>query len=186
MRWSLFVDALLVIQTVNVEVPAWHSILVMVNSPIDGGGASGKIGVFSLDSAAEEAALHELGHVFGLADEYGDLKEDKFDVNLDMHPPDEPCEPNVTIKSDRNLIKWRDLIDSTTAIPTMCNPACPKCDGTPSPVPPEGTVGAFEGAHYYHCGAYRPEHNCKMRNLGHPFCAVCERFIEQEMQPFQP
>ena len=44
----------------------------------------------------------------------------------------------------------------------MSNPDCATVDSRPSPVP-AGTVGLFEGAHYYHCGAYRPEYSCKMR-----------------------
>ena len=52
----------------------------------------------------------------------------------------------------------------------MSNPACSTVDTRPSPVP-TGTVGLFEGAHYYHCGAFRPEYDCKMRALSVPFCA---------------
>ena len=40
-------------------------------------------------------------------------------------------------------------------------------------------MGLFEGAHYYHCGAFRPEFHCRMRALGNPFCAVCRREIER-------
>ena len=49
--------------------------------------------------------------------------------------------------------------------PTCCagrRPAEPGADGNAS--------GLFEGAHYYHCGAFRPEYDCKMRELGVPFC----------------
>jgi hypothetical protein len=58
----------------------------------------------------------------------------------------------------------------------MSNPACAQPDGRPSPVSPD-TVGLFEGAHYYHCGAFRPQYDCKMRNLGVPFCRVCRQVI---------
>ena len=51
---------------------------------------------------------------------------------------------------------------------------------------PVGTVGAFEGAHYYHCGAYRPQWDCRMRALGFPFCAVCRRRITQTLTPYLP
>jgi hypothetical protein len=70
-------------------------------------------------------------------------------------------------------------------VPTMSNPNCANCDGRPSTAPP-GTVGAFEGAHYYHCGAYRPEYNCLMRALDQPFCAACRRVIDNTLQPFLP
>ena len=63
----------------------------------------------------------------------------------------------------------------------MDNPDCTQNDRRPSPVP-EGTVGAFEGADYYHCRAYRPEYRCKMFEHERPFCAVCQRRI-LEMLP---
>jgi hypothetical protein len=47
-------------------------------------------------------------------------------------------------------------------------------------------VGTYEGAHYTHCGAYRPSYNCKMRILGEPFCAVCRREIHEYLIPFDP
>jgi hypothetical protein len=65
----------------------------------------------------------------------------------------------------------------------MANPDCTQCNRGPSPVP-AGTVGAFEGAHYFHCGCYRPEYECLMRDLGFGFCAVCRRVIGQTMLPF--
>jgi len=34
-------------------------------------------------------------------------------------------------------------------------------------------VGLFEGAEYQTTGWYRPQHICKMRTLGYPYCAVC-------------
>ncbi len=73
-------------------------------------------------------------------------------------------------------LKWNWAVSTTTALPTMSNPDCASVDDRPSPVP-AGTVGLFEGAHYYHCGAYRPEYDCKMRTLSVPFCRVCQHAI---------
>ena len=42
-------------------------------------------------------------------------------------------------------------------------------------------MGAFEGADRARCGAYRPEFDCKMRNLGVAFCAVCQEAIRREI-----
>ena len=67
-------------------------------------------------------------------------------------------------------------------IPTMRNPTCSQVDDRPSPVP-KGTPGAFEGAYYFHCGAFRPEYDCKMRNLGVPFCAICREVIRNRIGP---
>ncbi|HKP45959.1 MAG TPA: M64 family metallopeptidase, partial [Pyrinomonadaceae bacterium] len=59
------------------------------------------------------------------------------------------------------------------------------CDPQPSPVA-AGTVGLFEGADYYHCGVWRPEFNCRMRNLSQPFCGVCQQAIVKKLTPFLP
>ncbi|WP_055645501.1 M64 family metallopeptidase [Streptomyces venezuelae] len=57
------------------------------------------------------------------------------------------------------------------------------CDPQANPVA-AGTIGAFEGAGYYHCGLYRPAFNCMMRNLT-PFCAVCQGVIRRTLLPFE-
>ena len=62
----------------------------------------------------------------------------------------------------------------------MTNRDCATVDTRPSTAP-SGTVGLFEGAHYYHCDAYRPEYNCKMRELGQPFCRVCRDAIARRI-----
>jgi len=177
-RRLLVVDSLRVVQTVNGEVPPWHAILVIVNSTVYGG-SGGDVAVYSLAPGAVEIALHEMGHsAFGLADEYEYYAGCGRDANRDHHPAVEPLEPNVTVDGNGATIKWRNLIAAGTA-------DCALCDPQPSPVP-AGTVGAFEGAHYYHCDAYRPELNCRMRVLGQPFCAVCAGVIERTLQPHQP
>ena len=134
--------------------------------------------MFSLAGNATEIALHELGHTaFGLADEYDNYAGcGSGETGRDHHPAIEPAQPNVTIASTRSTIKWRNLILASTPVPTTRNPDCTQCDTQSSPVP-DGRVGAFEGAHYYHCRAYRPEYRCKMYELGRPFCAVCRRAI---------
>ena len=178
-------DATRVVEAVNAHVPAWHVILVIVNSTTYGG-SGGTVAVYSLAAGALQIALHELGHsAFGLADEYEYYTGCGIDTDRNNHPAGEPGEPNVTLETNRDIIKWRDLILPATAMPTMSNPNCANCDGRPSTAPP-GTVGAFEGAHYYHCGAYRPEYNCLMRALDQPFCAVCRRVIDDTLQPFLP
>jgi len=44
----------------------------------------------------------------------------------------------------------------------------------------------FEGADYFHCGVYRPEFDCRMRNINRPFCAVCQQVIVKKLTPFLP
>ena len=181
-RRLLIVDAALVVTTANAQVPDWDAILVVVNHT-EYGGSGGQVGVFSLAPGAVEIALHEMGHsAFGLADEYQSFVGCGIDTDRDHHPGPEPLEPNVTTVTDRATLKWRQLVDGATALPTMANPDCTQCDTRPSTVP-TGTVGLFEGAHYHHCGAYRPEYDCLMRTVGAdlPFCAVCQDAIRQRV-----
>ena len=78
--------------------------------------------------------------------------------------------------SDRQTLKWNWAVGVATALPTMSNPDCASVDTRPS-TGPAGTVGLFEGAHYFHCDAYRPEYDCRMQTLGVPFCSVCRQAI---------
>jgi hypothetical protein len=175
LRRLLVCDASIALQVALAQVPEFSVVVVIVSSTVYGG-SGGAVAVFSLAPGATEIALHEMGHTaFGLADEYpyyaGGDEPDRA-----HHPPVEPAEPNVTIASDRASLKWNWAVSMATALPTMSNPDCASADGRPSTVPP-GTVGLFEGAHYYHCGAYRPEYDCKMRTLSVPFCHICQQAI---------
>jgi hypothetical protein len=181
-RRLLLVNTTTVLNVVNSQVPEWHQILVIVNSSL-WGGAGGTIGTTSIAAGWEGIALHEMGHsAFGLADEYEYWAGCGVDTDRDTYPGGEPAAPNITADSSRATIKWADLIAAGTPMPTTSNTDCSKCDPQPSPVS-MGTVGAFEGARYYHCGLYRPEFGCMMRNLG-TFCAVCRRRIRQTLSPY--
>lgn len=170
-------------QVVNAQMPQAHMILVMVNSTVYGGSGGG-IAVFSLASGANEIALHEMGHTaFGFADEYEYYAGCGIDVGHDHYSGGEPAQPNVTRDSNRATNKWRDLVQAATPMPTTSNADCTKCDPQPNPFP-AATVGTYEGAFYYHCGAYRPQFNCRMRALGNPYCAVCQRVIRQALAPY--
>jgi len=181
----LLLNDMSVVTVVNARVPEWHAILVIVNSTVYGGGG-GTVAKFSLATDANLIGMHELGHsAFHLADEYEYWAGCGIDTDRNHHPAGEPVEPNVTTVNTRATIKWRDLIAAATPVLTTTNPDCTMCDEQPSPVP-VGTVGAFEGAHYYHCGAYRPEFDCRMRNLAAAFCAVCSREIRRTIGPHLP
>ena len=70
-------------------------------------------------------------------------------------------------------------------LPTTKNANCSQCDPQASPVP-SGIVGTFEGADYYHCAAFRPEYDCRMRTLGVPFCRVCQDVILRKLTFYSP
>lgn len=182
-RRLLLPNAANVITTVTAAVPQWHAILVLVNSTVYGGGG-GAVATSSLAPGALEIALHELGHsAFGLADEYEYWAGCGTDTNRDNHPPGEPAAVNVT--TILAPLKWGALVTPGTPIPTTTNVNCAVCDPQPNPVA-ANAVGAFEGAHYYHCDAWRPQYDCKMRSLGHDWCAVCRNRIRNVLGPFRP
>ena len=169
------------LQVAAAQVPEFSVVLVVVNSTVYGG-AGGSIGTYSLATGATEIAIHEMGHTaFGLADEYP-YWAGGAETGRDQHPAVEPGEPNVTTNLNRPTLKWNWAVAAATAVPTMRNPSCATIDSRASPVP-TGTVGTFEGAHYYHCGAHRPEYDCKMRNLSVPFCRICRQVIWNRIGP---
>jgi hypothetical protein len=167
------------------EVPHYTRAIVMVNTTLYGGSGGNPVGAFSTGYipavTAHEVFIHELGHTgFGLADEYGGC----IPGQPNRYTGPEPGEPNVTTITDRATTKWRNRIAASTALPTQSIADCTVCGVLPASPVPAGTVGLFEDAYYAHCGIYRPEYNCKMRDLGEPFCAVCRAAIIDLLDDF--
>lgn len=184
-RRLLLVNTTTALTTASAQVPQWTVALVVVNSTVYGG-SGGAVATFSLAAGAEEIGLHEVGHTaFGLADEYEYFAGCGVDTDRNNHPAVEPAEVNVTVNTNRATLKWRHLVAASTPIPTTRNADCRQCDPQPEPQP-AGRVGLYEGAHYYHCDAFRPQFDCKMRALGFPFCAVCRERIRQILAPYIP
>jgi hypothetical protein len=180
-RRLLTVDTQTALSVAWDRVPGFDMVFVHVNEPRYGG-SGGPVAVFSAHPQAPLVALHEMGHTaFGLADEYPAKAGCSVpDAGHDVHPGPEPDYPNVTLDPLRGRLKWSDLVDAGTSLPTMRTPDPARCDVRPSPLP-AGTVGAFEGADYHRAGVYRPEYDCMMRTLGAPFCAVCRREIRRQV-----
>ena len=184
---ALGVDAALALRVAGKEVPQYNAVLVSVNSTIYGG-IGGGVATFSRAANASDIALHEMGHsAFGLADEYSTLAGcGSGEAGHDVEPATAVLAPNITVGSAGTLtasrVKWNRYILPGTAVPTMSNPNCAQCDLRASPVG-GGVVGAFEGADTYHCGAFRPEFDCKMRTLAAPFCRVCSAVILTRLSP---
>ena len=133
-------------------------ILVIVND-ITYGGSGGYLAVASTHPSCIELVLHEIGHSFGLlGDEY-----DYGTCSVTV----EPSQPNVTMETNRDLIKWNigggpptGWIDLATPIPTLSTS--------------NGIPGLYEGARYCSFGVYRPTYNSKMRSLYFPFEQINE------------
>jgi len=90
---------------------------ILTNSRTYGGG--GIFGLYSTVSAdslwSSYVFIHEFGHHFAaLADEY-------YTSDVAYEPADEivePWEPNVTAQADRDHLKWKDLVEPGTPVPT--------------------------------------------------------------------
>ena len=99
----------------DTHVSAWDAAVVAVNHLEYGGSGNGSngIAVYSVAPSATQIAIHELGHVLGLADEYDDL--------IDRWPGAEPDEPNAT--ADTSAAKWGTFVTATN-LPTWSSTDC--------------------------------------------------------------
>jgi hypothetical protein len=81
-----------------------------------GGGIFGAFATVAVDSAwADYVFVHEFGHhIAALADEYYTSPV----AYAPTGPVVEPWEPNVTALLDREHLKWRQLMDASTPVPT--------------------------------------------------------------------
>ncbi len=140
-------------------------VAILLNDSKYGGG-----GIFNQQSTvaarnpgADYVFIHELAHnLAGLGDEY------VGNVTYETGAPQkaEPWEPNLTALHDPSNLKWRELVEAGTPIPT--------------PSTYVGKVGAFEGGGYEAHGLYRPEVECIMGSRKVvPFCRVCQRAISR-------
>ena len=157
---------------VSVAANARDIVLVLVNDA-EYGGLGGFIAVASTHAAVIDLVLHELGHSFGLlADEY-ETSPPACDTSV------EPREPNVTLETNRNLVKWNQgggppsgWVEPSTPIPTFGATA--------------GVPGLYDGARYCTAGEgmYRPTFDSKMRTLTKPFEQVNEQELVKRIYNF--
>ena len=115
------------------------------------------------NESAEYVFIHELAHnLAGLGDEYVGTVTYETGAPIKV----EPWEPNITALHDPAALKWGDLVEPGTPVPT--------------PMSYAGKVGAFEGAGYESRGLYRPEASCIMGSRKTDnFCRVCQRAINR-------
>jgi hypothetical protein len=107
------------IRDVASQVP-YDLMVIMVNERTYGGG--GIYNLYTTVSAdnkfAEYIMIHEMGHHMGaLADEY-------YTSSVSYEMPDitaEPWETNITALFDKDNLKWKDLVEPGTPIPTPWN-----------------------------------------------------------------
>ena len=107
------------VRNVASQVP-YDLMVIMINERTYGGG--GIYNLYTTVSAdnkfAQYIMIHEMGHhIAGLADEY-------YTSAVSYEAPKitvEPWEPNVTAFLDRTNLKWKDLIENGTPLPTQWN-----------------------------------------------------------------
>jgi len=129
--------------------------VVVINSPnIRSNGGNGVVNL-APDDRRPGVISHELGHaVLGLADEYSDGR------GAQCYWGDAP---NVSMSADLSRLRWSDLVESNTPLPT------------PTRV---DEIGAYSGAAT--CDqAYRPTLDCMMRSNAAEVCPVCEREMQR-------
>ncbi len=100
-------------------VPYDFMVIIVNEKTYGGGGIYNLYTTVSADNLfAEYIMIHELGHhMAALADEY-------YTSSVAYEAPDvkfEPWETNITTNTDRNNLKWKDLIDESTPLPTKWN-----------------------------------------------------------------
>jgi hypothetical protein len=216
MSYNTFGSARYVLTTENTSLKnaaalaPYDFICVLINTARYGGG-----GIFQLYATcfarpeskatawySDYVFVHEFGHEFGgLGDEYytSDVPYTDF-----LQAGIEPWEPNVASDISRDQLKWRDLVNPSTPLPTECNKtkydslaSAPRSLDKNAPGynekrkalasqldrfltdhPLKNVVGAFEGAGYASKGLYRPAVNCRMFSKSLvDFDPVCSRAI---------
>lgn len=156
------------------------------------------------DWQMEYVYVHEFGHSFGgLGDEYYSSQVSYTDFYTKGV---EPWEPNITIQTKKENIKWRNLIPEDVPIPTPWEktqydslererakldrlapdyyekrePLIKKAQEILKNSKYANVVGAFEGAGYVSEGLYRPAVDCRMFSLSlTDFDLVCQWSIKR-------
>jgi hypothetical protein len=151
----------------------YDAILILANAKRYGGG--GIYQLYAISTVDNEFSpfvfTHEIGHSFGgLGDEY---YSSEVTYN-DMYPRGvEPWEPNITALLDSTAVKWGDLVEPGTPVPT------------PDDSTYAGVVGCFEGAGYSAKGLFRPSRDCRMfSRTANAFCPVCRRAIQRVIDSY--
>lgn len=110
--------------------PTERTIILGVVNDKRYGGSGGLFAVTSLNSSSSEVMLHEIGHIFGLADEYVD---EEYAALNNITIEKAKNKPNVDITGDLEQIKWKHFIGLNGY-----------------------TESAFEGGFYLEKGVWRP------------------------------
>lgn len=160
-------------------------LVILLNSNKYGGG-----GIYNLyitasakSSSSGYVMVHEMGHhIAGLADEYY-TSDVAYQVSV---PKYEPWEFNITALLNPASLKWKNMVEQTTPIPTPWQKENYERTGKLRIADEvySGKVGAFEGAGYLSKGMYRPELDCIMFSHSLTFCRVCQEGLNRVLDMY--
>jgi hypothetical protein len=153
------------------QVPYDYPIALVDNGNYWGVGNFNELTAIPSDSSSfTYLLLHELGHFFGLNEEY----ESGGRTELEFAPEiDEPWSQNITFLRDKSELKWRDFVSSSTPLPT------PKFHWSDA-----SSYGAYKGgyAQSQPVGqSHKPGLSCIMNSSG-TFCPICKHAIEEKIK----
>jgi hypothetical protein len=121
------------------------------------------------NSRFEYLLLHELGHYFGLNEEYegGGVTELQFAPGIE-----EPWSQNITFLKDPAKLKWKNLMSRNVTVPTPY-----------SEWRRNRSIGAYLGGYadsYSKTPSHKPGHSCIMES-GKTFCSVCKHALKKRI-----
>ena len=120
------------------------------------------------NTLSPDVLLHELGHAFGLQDEYA------FEDAGEYTGPPKPWR-NISARPEPKNTPWQSLVNQDRDCLTYA--AGNQWEGS------REDVGTFQGAGYDPKERYRPSHTCRMRDPAKDFCTVCSDVILAELDP---
>jgi len=121
----------------KIAVDSPHIIVIIVNDSRYGG-SGGEFSVTSVHNNAKEITIHEIGHVFGLADEYID---ENFIKASDIKLENAAKQLNLDVTNDLSAIKWKHFVNRNGY-----------------------NDNAYEGGYYFAKGVWRPTEESIMRS----------------------
>ena len=178
-RRLLVCNATTALTVAAAQVPEFTVVLVVVNSTVYGG-SGGSVGTYSLASGATEIAHPRDGpHRVRPRRRVPVLRRRQRDRprppprgrarRAERHDQHQPQHVEVALGG---RVDDRDPDDDATRTAPRSTTGRARCRPARSAL--------FEGAHYYHCGAYRPEYDCKMRDARR---AVLPRLPSGDLEP---
>jgi hypothetical protein len=166
-------------------------VLVVVNSTARGGAGGAGDGTPTWTTVTgganedwKDVALHEMGHAFGLADEYFAAQ------GVDKNEPRE-LEPNISRHADGGRAPWAEYWADRSAKPwlqpssdraTLDSLAGTGLDLFEGRQRYANGVGTFQGARYDATKYYRPAFDCRMHHTNVDFCLCCQRVIRDTIK----